>query len=121
MARKLETRSSKAPGGRMQRHRGQGVLAERGGNTAKIKADEPRLFSDTPMQGSPTGHESEGAAKAADKKDMKRRPGRRGAAMPSNIASAKNYTAIVSVNGTAYDSKQATRAIRRGDGEEQTG
>lgn len=41
--------------------------------------------------------------------------------MPSNIASAKNYTAIVSVNGTAYDSKQATRAIRRGGGEEQTG
>lgn len=41
--------------------------------------------------------------------------------MPSNIASTKNYTAIVSVNGTAYDSKQATRAIRRDDGEEQTG
>ena len=96
-------------------------LAERDGDTAKIKADEPRLFSDIPMQGSPAGHESEGTAKAADKKDMKRRPGRQGAAMPSNIAYAKNYTAIVSVNGTAYDSKQATRAIRRDDGEEQTG
>ena len=47
------------------------LLAEHGGDVAKLKAAEPWLFSDARAQGGSTGLEPAGAVKAADK-DMKR-------------------------------------------------